>query len=159
MLKSFARGACRVRCAEALFLSLSEIADQSAGCKPHENPGQLILVVTGIPALTYCCIYATITQFCLQTYHTLAGTDFSVSLFMKLQIFTKDVRDEWISQGYDSVKIIASDRLSVNDEPDPFFLLEPYSKEIDIGDESIVQNIGSPTVEEIILKQTGRYYR
>jgi len=78
---------------------------------------------------------------------------------MKLRLFTKDVQSEWISQGYDSVKITASDHLSVNDEPEPFFLLEPYNNIIDTGDGDIVQNIGASVVEDIIENKTGRYYQ
>jgi len=78
---------------------------------------------------------------------------------MKLSVFTKETMDEWVSQGYDSVKITASDHLSVNDEPGPFFLLEPYNNIIDTGGGDMVQNIGSAMVTDIIRNRTGRFYQ
>ncbi|HTM65726.1 MAG TPA: hypothetical protein VL093_05375 [Flavipsychrobacter sp.] len=78
---------------------------------------------------------------------------------MQLRLFTKETQNEWVQEGFDSVKITASDRLSVNNDTNPFFLLEPYNNTIDQGDENIVQNIASDTVEEIILHKTGRHYQ
>jgi hypothetical protein len=78
---------------------------------------------------------------------------------MQLRLFTKETQDIWVREGYDSVKITASDQLSVNNDPEPFFLLEPYNNKIDQGDQNIVQNIASDTVEEIIVHKTGRYYQ
>jgi hypothetical protein len=78
---------------------------------------------------------------------------------MQLRLFTKEMQNEWVREGFDSVKITASDQLSVNNDPEPFFLLEPYNNTIDQGDQNIVQNIASDAVEEIILHKTGRYYQ
>ena len=78
---------------------------------------------------------------------------------MKLNLFTGEVRQQWIEHGYDSVKITASGNLSINEEPGPFFLIEPYNGLIDTGGGDLVQNIGSETVEEIIANGTGRYFQ
>jgi len=78
---------------------------------------------------------------------------------MQLRLFTKETQDIWVREGYDSVKITASDQLSVNSDREPFFLLEPYNDKIDQDDQNIVQNIASDTVEEIIVHKTGRYYQ
>lgn len=78
---------------------------------------------------------------------------------MKLHLFTKEVQDEWIREGYDSVKITASNNLSNNNEPEPYFLLEPYNNETDTGDGDMVQLIVSPTVEKIVHAKTGKYYQ
>lgn len=78
---------------------------------------------------------------------------------MKLRLFTKETQQEWIQEGFDSVKITASNHLTVNNDPEAFFLLEPYNNTIDIGDGDTVQNIGSETIQEIIENKTGRYYQ
>jgi len=79
---------------------------------------------------------------------------------MKLRTFDAATRELWIKEGYSSVKITASEHLSVNEvEPEPFFLLEPYNSIIDVGDGDLVQNIAAPAIEEIIEKGNGRYYQ
>lgn len=79
---------------------------------------------------------------------------------MQLREFTQEAQQEWISSGFQTVKITGAAHLSVHDLADEaFVLMEPVSDVRHVTDGDLIAPISAPVVLEIIKQRTGRYYQ